>query len=314
MSHHADQWSEAKRLLTLAVSALALLAMLACGGSSEQPLSSPTEQSVLFATPPPATAPGADDRPDPGIVVQIDPTATPYTTATPYPTSTPYPTPTAWDQPPVSGTPSAPTQPVVTGPTSTPSGAGGTVSDKADLKYPNVGSALNDIIARVEAGEISAEDAAAQAPLHRGDAVAVTIYLSGNVEGVVSFLESRGVVPRNVGEDYIEAFIPILLLPETSRQPGVLTVRVVILLNRFTISQASKAMGLVCTTRLPGTRLGIPAAKSRWALSTPVSRVSAISWGPSFRSLYAFFVVRPSTTSPQRRWRTAKMGKSTGRQ
>ena len=83
---------------------------------------------------------------------------------------------------------------------------------------------LDDLIARVEAGEVTAEDAAAEAPLHRGDTVAVTIYLSRNVDGVVRFLQDNGVSPRNVGEDYIEAFIPILLLPQISEQQGVLRV------------------------------------------------------------------------------------------
>ena len=87
-----------------------------------------------------------------------------------------------------------------------------------------MGSMLDDLIARVEAGEVTAEDAAAEAPLHRGDSVAVTIYLSRNVDGVVRFLQDNGVSPRNVGEDYIEAFIPILLLPQTSEQQGVLRV------------------------------------------------------------------------------------------
>ena len=92
---------------------------------------------------------------------------------------------------------------------------------------------LDDLIARVEAGEISAEDAAGEAPLHRGESVAVTIYLSGNVDGVVRFLQDNGVSPRNVGEDYIEAFIPIPLLPQTSEQPGVLRVEVVIPAKSF---------------------------------------------------------------------------------
>ena len=107
------------------------------------------------------------------------------------------------------------------------------IPEKTELRYPKVGSMLDDLIARVEAGEISAEDAAGEAPLHRGESVAVTIYLSGNVDGVVRFLQDNGVSPRNVGEDYIEAFIPIPLLPQTSEQPGVLRVEVVIPAKSF---------------------------------------------------------------------------------
>ena len=63
-------------------------------------------------------------------------------------------------------------------------------------------------------------------PLHRESSVAVTIYLfPGNVDAVVSFLEDNGGSPRNVGEDYIEAYVPASLLGQTSEQPGVLRVR-----------------------------------------------------------------------------------------
>ena len=99
-----------------------------------------------------------------------------------------------------------------------------TIPEKTEPRYPKVGSVLDDLIARVEAGEISAEDAAGEAPLHRGESVAVRVYLSGNVDGVVKFLQDNGVSPRHVGEDYIVAFIPILLIPQTSEQPGVLRV------------------------------------------------------------------------------------------
>ena len=86
---------------------------------------------------------------------------------------------------------------------------------------------LDDLIARIESGAVSAEDAAQEAPLHRGDSVAVTIYLSGNVDGVVSFLENNGGSNIASGDDYIEAYVPVLKVAETSEQPGVLRVRVI---------------------------------------------------------------------------------------
>ena len=52
----------------------------------------------------------------------------------------------------------------------------------------------------------------------------VLILLSGNVDGVVRFLEANGATNINAGEDYIEAFVPVLLLEETSEQQGVLRV------------------------------------------------------------------------------------------
>ena len=108
-------------------------------------------------------------------------------------------------------------------------GLSDTIPEKTELKHPKVGSALDELIARIEAGEISEEEAAQEAPLHRGKSVAVTIYLSSNVDGVVSFLKANGVSPRNVGEDYIEAFVPVLLLRDISDLTGVLYVQPIIL-------------------------------------------------------------------------------------
>ena len=86
---------------------------------------------------------------------------------------------------------------------------------------------LDDLIARVEAGEISAEEAAQEAPLYLGDSVAVTIHLSENVDGVVDFLEANGASHISSGDDYIEAYVPVLKMAEISAQPGVLRVRVI---------------------------------------------------------------------------------------
>ncbi len=58
--------------------------------------------------------------------------------------------------------------------------------------------------------------------------MAVTIYLSGNVAEVVSFLEDNGGDPRNVGEDYIEAYVPVTLLGPVSEQTGVIRVREIV--------------------------------------------------------------------------------------
>ncbi len=100
--------------------------------------------------------------------------------------------------------------------------------EKTELKYPNLGSHLDQLVASVEAGEASAEDAAADTPVHSGGAVAVTIYLSGNVDDVVAFLEDNGGDPRNVGQDYIEAYVPVTLLGSLSEQPGVIRVREIV--------------------------------------------------------------------------------------
>ena len=101
------------------------------------------------------------------------------------------------------------------------------IPEKRELKYPNLGSHLDRLVARVEKGEATAEEAAGETPMHRTESVAVTIYLSGNVEDVVAFLEDNGGDPRNVGEDYIEAYVPVSLLGQLSEQPGVLRVRAI---------------------------------------------------------------------------------------
>ena len=101
------------------------------------------------------------------------------------------------------------------------------IPDKGELKYPKLGSSLNQLVAGVEEGEATAEEAAGETPMHQGDSVAVTIRLSGNVDEVVAFLEENGGDPRNVGEDYIEAYVPVTLLGQLSEQPGVLRVRAI---------------------------------------------------------------------------------------
>ena len=103
------------------------------------------------------------------------------------------------------------------------------IPEKGDLKYPNLGSHLDQLVTRVEEGEFSAQDAAEDTAMHLEESVAVTIYLSGNVDEIVSFLEDNGGDPRNVGEDYIEAYVPVPLLGELSTQTGVVRVREIIL-------------------------------------------------------------------------------------
>ena len=100
-----------------------------------------------------------------------------------------------------------------------------TLPEKPELKYPNLGSNLDQLVASVEEGETSANEAAEDAPVHQEASVAVTIYLSGNLDDVVKFLEDNGGSPRNVGEDYIEAYVPVSLLGQVSEQPGVIRVR-----------------------------------------------------------------------------------------
>ena len=100
-----------------------------------------------------------------------------------------------------------------------------TLPEKPELKYPNLGSNLDQLVTSVEKGETSAKEAAEDTPVHQEASVAVTIHLSGNVEDVVKFLEDNGSSTSNVGEDYIEAYVPVSLLGQVSEQQGVIRVR-----------------------------------------------------------------------------------------
>ena len=86
------------------------------------------------------------------------------------------------------------------------------IPERTELKYPNLGSTLDRMVARVQYEGATSEEAAGEALVHKEESVAVTIYLSGNVADVVTFLEDNGGDPRNVGEDYIEAYVPVALL------------------------------------------------------------------------------------------------------
>ena len=96
-------------------------------------------------------------------------------------------------------------------------------------KYPNMDSNLNRIVEQVQTGQFTAQAAAANAPLSSDESVAVTIYVTeGFAAAIVAFLESNGASPRNVATDYIEAYVPVSLLPDTSEQEGVISIRSII--------------------------------------------------------------------------------------
>ena len=95
------------------------------------------------------------------------------------------------------------------------------VPEKTQLNYPNLSPHLNHLADGYSSGQMSQQQAAGEAPIHSGGSVAVTIYLDGHVSDVVAFLEDNGGEARNVGSDYIEAYVPVGLLGQLSDQPGV---------------------------------------------------------------------------------------------
>ena len=95
------------------------------------------------------------------------------------------------------------------------------VPPKPTMTYPNLSTHLNHLAEGYGSGRMSQSQAAGEAPVHSGGSVAVTVYLDGHVSDVETFLEDNGGDVRNVGSDYIEAYVPVDLLGQLSRQPGV---------------------------------------------------------------------------------------------
>ena len=96
-------------------------------------------------------------------------------------------------------------------------------------KYPNVDSNLNRIIEQAQSGQFTAQAAAANAPVHSGASVAVTFYITeGYAQALWNWLEQSGASPRNIGIDYIEAYVPVSLLPSASEREGVISVRTIV--------------------------------------------------------------------------------------
>ena len=76
----------------------------------------------------------------------------------------------------------------------------------------------------------AAREAASQAPMHKEGSVAVTFHVqsAAHAEALAKFLSDNGGSPRNWGEDYVEAYVPVPLLGAASRRPGVLRVQAMV--------------------------------------------------------------------------------------
>ena len=95
-------------------------------------------------------------------------------------------------------------------------------------KHTNMDSLLNQIVESVRIGAATPASAAESAPLRSGESVAVTLHIDGDSQAVADFLASNGGSPRNIGADYVEAYVPISLLPQASRQAGVIRVQAIV--------------------------------------------------------------------------------------
>ena len=110
------------------------------------------------------------------------------------------------------------------------SGSESEQSGKADApNYGNMDSMLNGLVQQVERGISSARSAASTAPLSDDESVAVSLFIKeDHVEDVREYLDDNGASVRNVGEDYIEAYVPVSLLGSVSEQEGVTSVSAII--------------------------------------------------------------------------------------
>ena len=96
-------------------------------------------------------------------------------------------------------------------------------------QHPNMDSNLNRIVERFQAGRFTARAVAENAPIHDSQSVAVTLYITeGFADTIAAYLESNGGAPRNIGVDYIEAYVPVSLLAQASQQEGVISIRTII--------------------------------------------------------------------------------------
>ena len=92
----------------------------------------------------------------------------------------------------------------------------------------NLDSMLSQMAERVQGGYSTAHDAASHAPIYAADSIAVTFYLNGDTAPLLAFLRANGGDPRNIGEGYVEAYVPVPLLVEASEQPNVASVQAII--------------------------------------------------------------------------------------
>ena len=96
-------------------------------------------------------------------------------------------------------------------------------------RYRNLDSNLNRLVEQVQTGQLTAQVVAANAPIHRGESVAVTLHITeGYAQDVWDWLEMSGASPRNSGSDHIEAYVPVSLLPAASEREGVVSIRTIL--------------------------------------------------------------------------------------
>ena len=91
-----------------------------------------------------------------------------------------------------------------------------------ETAYPKLDGHLNDLVSQVQAGLLTAQVAAANAPMSVGASVAVTLYFEeGNASTVLQYLNDNGADPRSVAAEFIEAYVPVTLLGSLNELPEI---------------------------------------------------------------------------------------------
>ena len=122
------------------------------------------------------------------------------------------------------------------------------LGEKLPPKHGNMDSILTQILGEYEQSERSsaaASAAANHAPMSRQASVAATFYTdAAQTQTLAQWLTDAGGDPRNIGEDYIEAYVPVSLLGEASEQLGVLSMRAIIPPQQAQRTQPSVGSGV----------------------------------------------------------------------
>ena len=88
--------------------------------------------------------------------------------------------------------------------------------------HPRLDSQLNRLaVQAAQAGQGGGDVIATSALMYSGSSVAVTVRLSNGADAIAAFIEEGGGIAANIGEDYVEAYVPPPLLAELSELENV---------------------------------------------------------------------------------------------
>ena len=112
-------------------------------------------------------------------------------------------------------------------------------------KYPRLDSHLNRLaIQSAQAGQHGVDVITTSALSYSGSSVAVTVRLSHGSDTIAAFISDGGGIVANVGEDYVEAYVPPQLLAELSELDGILHVDEIIPSQPHILSQGRAIHGV----------------------------------------------------------------------